>query len=45
MIRFGEQPTWRDELVGYARDYAARVESDYREFSAAYDDEKFAVSG
>ena len=37
LIEFGKADWWQQELTAYCRFYASRVESDYQEFSKAYD--------
>ncbi|MEO8200355.1 MAG: DUF2252 family protein [Gemmatimonadota bacterium] len=37
LINFANSDGWQHEVVGYARFYASKVESDYKEFSRAYD--------
>jgi uncharacterized protein (DUF2252 family) len=37
LIEFGRADWWQQELMAYCRFYATRVESDYQEFSKAYD--------
>src|SRR5262249_49840771 len=37
LIAFGEKTEWREHVLAYAEKYAAQVEEDFKDFSAAYD--------
>ena len=38
LIEFGKNDQWRDAIIEYARNYAAKVKEDYRQFESEYRD-------
>ena len=44
LIAWGRKPGWKRHVLGYARQYAARVDRDWHEFTTAFDDGFFGDS-